>query len=75
MEPLAESPEITFVVGIVQRKHRLAVVALLEALGTVVANPQFGAGVLLVFALEFTEACHQLVEFKVRDFRGVFTTI
>jgi hypothetical protein len=75
LEPLAEGPEIAFVVGIIQRKHRLAVVALLEALGAVVADPQFWAGVLLVFALEFTEASYQLIEFKIGDFRGVFKAI
>ena len=75
LEPLTEGSEIAFVIGIVQRKHRLAVVALLEPFGAVVADPQFWSGVLLVFALEFTEASYQLIEFKIGDFRGVFAPI
>ena len=75
LEPLAESPEIPLVVGIVQREHRLAVVALLETLGPVVADPQLRPRVLLVLGLQLAQAGHQFVELEVGDLRGVLAAI
>ena len=75
LEPLAESPEIPLVIGIVQREHRLAMVALLEPFGPVVPDPQFRPRVLLVFTLQLAQPGHQFVELEVGDLGGVLAAI